>query len=580
MFTSTNTQSKGHDPPSFSSLPAEILHMILSYLSCHQLCQTSRVNHTLHVASAPHLWSTLKIKTNDRCDRFLADAAQKALVRNASFVRELDLPHLGLYENIFFPRRKSPPLDYHTAICTNIRKLWIPRRRKESFDELPLDVITTQVEQGLVALLQQNLSLTTLIITNNMESKILLRLVTQCLPNLKALHVNVDIGPWTAKALLENLPESIKTVYLQIPTEIRSDQLQYSNEFALVQPKIHHALETLAIDWWWSQHEELVLLPFLDSCSTKLRHFDYTTSCFNNERIRTALGRLGIEMRRLGFGSMPSGVAPTDQDLATIISRSSRWEEVDLSSCAYIGPLSVAALLDRCEHLRDVELSLYGKDGFSSKALSTLLSRCKNLELFSAGILWDPAHKPDPVILATDLLELEWASVSLIQWSCMIEVPRSHHGEDEIGVIQRQVYRKLAMQRGLQELRLGRILDMNELELDEDEEARYQNQCLEMTLASGLDELALLTGLELLDVSFMDHRIGVPELEWMARNWPKLKSLIGLFKNCLNPVPGAREWVLNNRARWKDFHEEDEEGEPEEFEGVYDEELSSGSSDE
>ncbi|KAF9922054.1 hypothetical protein FBU30_007849 [Linnemannia zychae] len=52
--------------------------------------------------------------------------------------------------------------------------------------------------------------------------------------------------------------------------------------------------------------------------------------------------------------------------------------------------------------------------------------------------------------------------------------------------------------------------------------------CLELTLASGLDLLAPLVNLEIFGFAGIDHRIGKPELEWMAANWPRLKILRGL----------------------------------------------------
>ncbi|KAF9550728.1 hypothetical protein EC957_012045 [Mortierella hygrophila] len=55
-----------------------------------------------------------------------------------------------------------------------------------------------------------------------------------------------------------------------------------------------------------------------------------------------------------------------------------------------------------------------------------------------------------------------------------------------------------------------------------------QTTCLELSLASGLDELAELKDLETLDVTQLAHRIGMAEVQWMVENWPKLKSIPGL----------------------------------------------------
>ncbi|KAF9905648.1 hypothetical protein EC991_001478 [Linnemannia zychae] len=57
---------------------------------------------------------------------------------------------------------------------------------------------------------------------------------------------------------------------------------------------------------------------------------------------------------------------------------------------------------------------------------------------------------------------------------------------------------------------------------------KVQHQCLELTLESGLDELAELKELEELNVYQMAHRIGIVEVKWMVEQWPKLKALRGL----------------------------------------------------
>ncbi|KAG0376906.1 hypothetical protein BGX24_007017 [Mortierella sp. AD032] len=46
---------------------------------------------------------------------------------------------------------------------------------------------------------------------------------------------------------------------------------------------------------------------------------------------------------------------------------------------------------------------------------------------------------------------------------------------------------------------------------------------LKMTLESGMDELEGLKELVYIDIHNMDHRVGVPELEWMVANLPMLK---------------------------------------------------------
>ncbi|KAF9898478.1 hypothetical protein EC991_011186, partial [Linnemannia zychae] len=55
-----------------------------------------------------------------------------------------------------------------------------------------------------------------------------------------------------------------------------------------------------------------------------------------------------------------------------------------------------------------------------------------------------------------------------------------------------------------------------------------------MTLEAGLDELEGLKELEWLYIHYMDIRVGIPELEWMAANLPKLRRVMGL-RDSLRP---------------------------------------------
>ncbi|KAF9920930.1 hypothetical protein FBU30_009116 [Linnemannia zychae] len=51
---------------------------------------------------------------------------------------------------------------------------------------------------------------------------------------------------------------------------------------------------------------------------------------------------------------------------------------------------------------------------------------------------------------------------------------------------------------------------------------------LEMTLSSGLTELATLTKLTRLSVKGINHFIRKPEIDWMIENWPQLREIDGL----------------------------------------------------
>ncbi|KAG0312589.1 hypothetical protein BGZ97_011063 [Linnemannia gamsii] len=51
---------------------------------------------------------------------------------------------------------------------------------------------------------------------------------------------------------------------------------------------------------------------------------------------------------------------------------------------------------------------------------------------------------------------------------------------------------------------------------------------MELSLSSGLDRLGKLENLEVFGFQGVDHRIERPELEWMAKAWPRLRTMRGL----------------------------------------------------
>ncbi|KAF9905647.1 hypothetical protein EC991_001477 [Linnemannia zychae] len=129
--------------------------------------------------------------------------------------------------------------------------------------------------------------------------------------------------------------------------------------------------------------------------------------------------------------------------------------------------------------------------------------------------------------------------------------------QQESYTIQRQVLSQLGRLTCLQTLRLGKpgrdedepefsfmsLKGIRTMVVDE----YVQRDCLELSLASGLGELAGLKELEVLDVTQMAHRIGLEEIQWMVEHWPKLKRIDGLwYTNYDSVIDGS----VNSKAAW------------------------------
>ncbi|KAG0010478.1 hypothetical protein BGZ82_003434, partial [Podila clonocystis] len=490
-----------HDSPTLFTLPAEILHMIFSHFVHNNFVKCATLNKAFHVLVTPHLWGNLQFRSPDQVQHFLTDASQQAFARNAGLVRYL-VTNEELY-HVFLPvkslssksssacSKNQPPLAadgiYHVAVCTNLQHICLTGS-DEYFQYVPVhDPISVEKENAIYALFRQNLYLTSVHIHSNVRPNALLWMVSTELPNLQTVEVCKRISAWTAQVLLLNLPECIKSVDLCIEEDNVSNGPDMLEVVLLTQPKKHPALKYLSLDLDSTSREEIVLLPFLESCSMSLEQFEYfTPCCFTNDKVRSALGWLGVEMDVLDSEALHGNWSSTDGEIAAALVLSSKWREIYLEGFGYAGSLTLATILDRGEHLRTVELS--GCSDFSSKDLCSILRRCKFLERLITTDEHEPDSATDPGFLGADLIAFDWASRSLETWSCRIEVPSSHE-------IQRQIYQKLALQTKLKCLRLGCI----PMDSDWGDETEQQEECLEMMLASRLDELSVLKEIEELD---------------------------------------------------------------------------------
>ncbi|KAK5808397.1 hypothetical protein F5H01DRAFT_351998 [Linnemannia elongata] len=227
-----------------------------------------------------------------------------------------------------------------------------------------------------------------------------------------------------------------------------------------------------------------------------------------------------------------------------------------------------------------VRLNVGDASQFGSKGMQAVLTSCQDLRQFDSfndDKTINYVYTKYPSISAMDMISRPWVCrwLTLLHLE-ILDIPRPDitvdgtgdplelFGEVETATkeesheIQRKVYSQLGTLSCLEELYLGHrqhaerlstILeeirnddddmededDEDEDEEDEDEEdddtvgtTKFQMNCLEFSLESGLHLLAGLKELRILDVTFTCHRIGIPELEWMETNFPNLASLRGL----------------------------------------------------
>ncbi|KAF9296253.1 hypothetical protein BGZ88_000372 [Linnemannia elongata] len=532
--------------PTLLTLPTEIFENILPFLRQQDLIQCVRVSQAWNGAIVPYLWQTLDIRFREQLKRFLTSETQQALAKNAKFVRTLHIIGNKLYHR-FLPFQQTlmaEPGDAQTGessvgLFTNLRTLELHYLGHPEGDH----------DLSIVALVQQNPSLRRLKIDVKMDPMTLMSIITKYAPNLHDLDLSVVTWRGDVKALLENLPACIRTVRLRDVHHRASGNIGQASsvESGVSSSTImqHHALESFSIGGNFEGQDENILIPFLKSCSRNLKSFGGKRSIrfFRNAKIASALSDLGIFYPQLSRDSLPPDAS--DADVARTISLNPNCTSIDLNLRS-VGPLAAAAIVDNCERLEVLDIMKRGTSGLLGSHLQAILSKATGLRRLRAHRLLATDN-----ISAEGILSSEWATTSLTHVGFKINVPRVNDNmlSNNTDVIQssrdtqRQVLRRFGQQTNLRMMVIGGMVFTPAI--------THQRNCLEMTLESGLDELVNLKDLELLHIRHMDHRVGVPELEWMNQNLPNLRQLIGIRDSLIPPSSEVQQWLQTHRPEWR-----------------------------
>ncbi|KAF9135549.1 hypothetical protein BGW39_002297 [Mortierella sp. 14UC] len=126
--------------------------------------------------------------------------------------------------------------------------------------------------------------------------------------------------------------------------------------------------------------------------------------------------------------------------------------------------------------------------------------------------------------------------------------------------LQRKIYRFLGSLTQLEELSLGFGPENNSIFTLLPHQGR-QEDCLSLSLDSGLELLQGLKSLHKLNVARMNHKIGLAEVQWICESWPRLQVIEGLLK-----VKSLQRWVKATGEAvvgWSDNFVEDKRRESE-----------------
>lgn len=404
--------------------------------------------------------------------------------------------------------------------------------------------------------------------------------LSERLPNLQSLDMcspaSGMISSRLFALLLEGLSPRVEKLLLTIrhlaedlvlePNDPRA-RLQYGPEEPTPEEQAQdtttqdYGIKTLAIYGDLSQHGVTrALLPFLRHChqleSLTMREYFWATQPQYVEALRAHCPRLQHLCVFLGDAC--------DREIeATLRASTAGWKMLELSYAAGFGPLSSAAIVQ--DHAATLTtLNIEGCGQFKSALLQRLLETAPNLTRLEAVSESNVSNTIDPWLEAQDVATgLNWVCLGLERFRLKIRVPRPEifvtvrYGggnggmfnrmeqevtQAECNRLQEAVYHQLGRLVQLKQLWLGNDSDQDYSDgreynvhvADEKSEksliadSRFQADCLEMTLASGLDTLVTLKELESVDISRMACFLELDDVKWMTLAWPKLKALVGL----------------------------------------------------
>ncbi|KAG0286141.1 hypothetical protein BGZ96_009744 [Linnemannia gamsii] len=342
-------------------------------------------------------------------------------------------------------------------------------------------------------------------------------------------------------------------------------------------------LETLhvgTIDQCWAQElaecNKLKELHVSDNTGPSLRLLA--------DALRTSLPN--VDALRIDYGDHFHEDFITDTDVASVLSAGRKgWRTLSLPN---LETASAEVLVQHTATLESLEV-MY-TPGLTSAQMFQILSLSPRLHTFitlAEGECVDPRVSH---MLAEDFVDLNHTTNTVRPWPCestlkqfrvkILGIPRPDviqtyyghtRGEPEEGneeenvevlqetypgqgrELQAHVYERLSRFTRLKVLGLGHDdrdfgMECNFVETMSGEwvlgDRDYQYDCLEMSLESGLQKLETLKDLKELDVFRMATCVGVEEVQWMTKAWPKLARLSGL--NVEGNEVDAETWLGEN----------------------------------
>lgn len=570
------------------TLPPEIQIMIARNLQYQDLSRVVLLNKAWYSSCNPQLYHTVRLTTPSQRQPFLSLFVSKDVItRHVPHIKYLTTRYLEIL---------PPFMRLDSTSGFSLVGLEILAHRG-------LRTLTSDEDDILLAFLKRNPQLLHLTVRRvSQNTAAYLSTIVRYLPNLRTLRIFDVLGVSpplvlrnaavrfldTCSADLEELVLAWETLSYDEVANYQNDDDEDDEAQDSLETRTHPALRFLSA----RVNSSSVLASFVEGCPRleavihpefQSRRVD--TIFQHSSPLHLALQKItGVRYMEL---AVPAAISD-DRTIAKLISTinnsqdgvQQQWRTIGIEGAVYGGRPNetVKAIVDNCANGL-VHLHIPQGWQFMNHDLHSILCTATNLRVFNMVHL--------PRMSATYLISSPWGCRWLTKLSIQItNIPRPDividrkgrvrsRGEREAEgtmeasrAIQRKVYRQLGALTCLEFLALGLdVANGSREELVDDVDGtiydpQFQLNCLEMSLASGLDLLGGLSKLRYLRVVGMEHRIGVPELQWMMAHFPRLERLKGVDPEVCylplifrptrqyKPEPGVRQWLSLQATSW------------------------------
>ncbi|KAK3811024.1 MAG: hypothetical protein J3Q66DRAFT_414473 [Benniella sp.] len=373
-------------------------------------------------------------------------------------------------------------------------------------------------------------------------------LIDFTIPRLR--HLSIRMDPRTAQemsrlmGLMDQCSSTLETLYLGINISWSIKKSQAKDE-----PKVWVSLKELTFQFF-SRTDTDAFWPWLfKRCRNveRMTVYDQNTSVTTQSLAKNMfaympiLHEITLEFQRAGeIGYLD------EHTLVTLLTGSRKgWKTVKIGPFVWPEKGGMDALAEHFPTLEHLETCGFKK--MSSNDIVQVLRSCRKLKTFKDV----PYRKNFLPVDAKVFMDLDPDTGFLRPWNCERSlkvlkltfggIPKLDSKEDY--TLEKSYTGQGRDIQGLIYERLARLINLETLWLGGEYHHSDDPQCLEMSLESGLYELFGLKRLTELSVTGLPTRIGVREVQWMTKHWPRLRVIRGLGGN---EEDEAAQWLREN----------------------------------